>query len=190
VSYLHGQPEDPLGDTGIAFIDVAVNKVKGLVQNQVQAITERVADFKLLPRKHRELQVRLSALQNSAAVKANATWSKNVGTLLGNLSVAQGQWSVTNSTLDSALDQINAIRAGKVSSSTLAMAGSLITGMSDAFKKAKEIDNNTRAIESVALSPEQQKAALAVGGVNTQGFSLSTLALLLGGGYLLVRSMK
>ena len=181
-----------LGDTGIAFIDNLVNKGKSLIQDQIQAVTEKVADFKLLPRTHRALRARLTALQNSAAVKGNATWSASTATLLRNLDVAQGQWTVTNTTLDSALDQINAIKAGKISTSTLTMASSLVAGMSDAFKKAKEIESNTRAIESVALSPAQQQAALAIGSAQSgpSSLSLPTLALLLGGGYILWRSMK
>jgi hypothetical protein len=183
-----------LGDTGIAFVDALVNKGKSLVASQVQRVTERVADFKLLPRTHRALSARLSALTQTAKVKGDPALAANVATLQRNLNFVQQSYATTNSTLDSALAQMSTLSASSLSVANASMLASLLAGMNDAFAKTKELDTNTRAIESVSLSPAQQQAALALSasdasGIGTAGMSISTLALLAGGGYLLWKGM-
>jgi hypothetical protein len=184
-----------LGDTGIAFIDSLVNKGKSLVAGQIQRVTERVADFKLLPRTHRALASRLSALSMMPAAKANAMLAANIQTLIRNLSVTQQAYNTTNATLDTALSQMSSLNASSLSVANASMLASLLTGMNDAFAKAKDLDKQTRAIESVVLTPAQQQAALVLtgseaSGVGVAGMSISTLAMLAGGGYLLWQGMR
>lgn len=183
-----------LGDTGIAFLDALVNKGKSLVASQIQRVTERVADFKLLPRTHRALSARLAALTQASKVRSDPTLTANVATLQRNLTFVQQAYATTNSTLDSALAQMSTLSASSLSVANASMLASLLAGMNDAFAKTKAVDSNTRAIESVALSPAQQQAALALStsdasGIGGAGMSISMLAMLAGGGYLLWKGM-
>lgn len=182
-------PSEGLGDTGISFIDSLVNKGKSLVQDQVQRVTERVADFKLLARTHRALRARLQSLASSPKVKSDATLSGNVNTLLGNLSITEGSWNLTNNQLDAVLGQVQGFSAASLNASVLSSVASVLTGMTDAFKKTKAIEDSTKQLESVSLSPDQQAAAQKLGAV-TPVVSLPLLAVLAGGGYIFFRSMK
>jgi hypothetical protein len=180
---------DGLGDTGISFIDTLVNQGKGLIQNQVQRVTERVADFKLLARTHRALRARLQSLASSPKVKSDATLAKNVSTLLGNLTITEGSWNLANNQLDALLSQVQSFSTASLNASVLSSAASVLTGMTDSFKKTKAIEDSVKALESVSLSPEQQAAAQKLGAV-APVVSLPLLAVLAGGGYLFFRSMK
>jgi hypothetical protein len=178
-----------LGDTGIAFVDSLVNQGKALIQNQVQRVTERVADFKLLARTHRALRTRLQFLQASSKVKADATLSRNVSTLLGNLTITEGSWNLANNQLDALLSQVQGFSTSSLNAAVLSSAASVLTGMNDAFKKTKALEDSVKSIESVSLSPGEQAAAQQVGAV-APVVSLPLLAVLAGGGYLFFRSMK
>ena len=142
-------------DLGLSLTDLPLvgrifGRIEDAVNAPVRAITERVADFKLLPRRHSVLRARVSRLKSSTAVRANTALYARVndaGRRYDNLVVG---YRATDASLDSFLSMLNDPKTVTLSASTVQLAASVASGMTLAFTETSKLESALTALEKEA----------------------------------------
>lgn len=142
--------------------------------NAQQYITEKVAEFKLLPRAFRDLDARLRFLRTAPAVVASNDLQSSVSSAEQSLMDATTRYETVNATVDHAIDASREAVASGVSFAAISAAAGAATGMTALFATTRAVREAVERIEVQAGVRASTSSAL--GGIGIAKLAMLTIA--------------
>lgn len=158
---------------------------KASIDAQVQAVTSKVYQFKLLPEKMAAIKRRLSLVQQAPSVLSNVALSQQVSGLQSEMASIASEYAGVDASLDVLLDKYSAAKATgntSVDVTMLSMAATVLNGMPRIFDRVKAGEDRVAQLESRAGFPAPAGANKGV--YPTVGFALLGLSVVV---FLVVR---